>query len=339
MKKMLEQRVYTDVEFGVNYVTHLYTLAGAGFYDESYVKKYQSSVLPDDGEFLRQNANLMSFMRRDFGPFAELLYFTPAYFNFETAEEISEYFNAWNNAVKQKSFLPFARFSLHPEHGIQFFGMDNETWEQQILPLNEIFNKISQIYVVNLDYYKIKIWPEVKPILVERSESLNHRLQPNLIGKWEDCTGCKFEGAQYQIILFYAGENAPSWNNLSLDKNTAFYNLRTDYMIAMISHELGIHILRPYLKETILQDEKNIPKIDQPGIYGNVSYMASESLAAFYNERLSDGKLSTGCKSNDYSIFKQIFESLYYPNMQPLDLYMQGVNRYLELKGKATHER
>ncbi len=31
MKKMLEQRVYTDVEFGVNYLTHLYTLAGAGF--------------------------------------------------------------------------------------------------------------------------------------------------------------------------------------------------------------------------------------------------------------------------------------------------------------------
>ena len=92
------------------------------------------------------------------------------------------------------------------------------------------------------------------------------------IGKWEDCTGCKIEGAQYQIILFYAGENAPSWNNLSLDINTAL-------------------------------------------------------------------KLYTGCKSNDYSIFKQIFESLYHPNMQPLELYIQGVNRYLELKGKATPER
>lgn len=76
--------------------------------------------------------------------------------------------------------------------------------------------------------------------------------------------------------------------------------------------------------------ERTIPNLDLPGIYGRVSYTAFESLAAFYNERLSAGKFKTGFASNDYPTYKRIFDEIYNPNMEPLELYVQGVDRYLQ---------
>lgn len=325
-------RVYTDVELGVNYITHLYTLAEAGFVDEDYMKKYKGNIDPKELQYLKTNAHLMSFYNRDQGPFTGLLYFTPAYWNFQTQKEWYEYFTAWNNAVNQQDFSPFARYSLHPQYDIRLFQVDDETWEKEILPLHEVFKQITEIFVANLENYQKNIWPEVKPSLTERVKSLNQQIPPDLVEKWESLLGYEFKEEEYRVVLFFAGAHGPSWNNLSLSKNTAFYNHDEEFMIPMTSHELGVHILLPYLEETVSLYERVIPTLDLPGIYGRVSYTAFESLAAFYNERLSAGKFKTGFASNDYPTYKGIFERIYNPHIEPLELYVQSVDCYLQLK-------
>lgn len=252
------RQVFFDVELGVNYVTHLYTLAKAGFDDPAYVKQYASSLMPTSLEYLRANAELYSFYGRDQGPFADLLYFTPSYFNFETTEEFSDYFAAWDEAIKRKSHRPFEQYTLHSQHMIRFFSADDQTWKQEILPLDRVFAKIGRIYVDNFDTYKKEIWPNIHPVLIRCSQVLNQMMEPNLIEHWEECTGLQFEKEHYKIILYFAGQHGPSWNNLSLGKNSAFYNQDKEDMVAMASHEIGIHILLPHLQETIQDYERTI---------------------------------------------------------------------------------
>lgn len=199
------RQVFFDVELGVNYVTHLYTLAKAGFDDPAYVKQYASSLMPTSLEYLRANAELYSFYGRDQGPFADLLYFTPSYFNFETTEEFSDYFAAWDEAIKRKSHRPFEQYTLHSQHMIRFFSADDQTWKQEILPLDRVFAKIGRIYVDNFDTYKKEIWPNIHPVLIRCSQVLNQMMEPNLIEHWEECTGLQFEKEHYKIILYFAG--------------------------------------------------------------------------------------------------------------------------------------
>ncbi len=72
----------------------------------------------------------------------------------------------------------------------------------------------------------------------------------------------------------------------------------------MISHEVGIHILLSHLDHLIRQFEREIPRItDNPRIYGNVSYMAFESLAAFYNKKVLERYTMDVQSSNDLHYF------------------------------------
>ena len=57
---------------------------------------------------------------------------------------------------------------------------------------------------------------------LKKAQALNRKIERNLISKWEQVTGYKFQRKEYCVNLFYAGAHGPSFNNLSLDKNTAF---------------------------------------------------------------------------------------------------------------------
>lgn len=325
------KKVYTGIKFGVNYVTHLYTLAEAGFKDEKYISRYGDSVSLEDREYLKSHSKYMSFLRKDHGPFAEQLYFIPSYFNMKTKREYEEYFKAWSQAISYKSFSPISKYARYDNQFVEMFNVDEEDWEK-ILSLYPIFNRIGEIYIKNIEAYQSKVWPEIKPILTKKSHALNKRIASDLISKWEQVTGYGFKGDEYRVILFYAGDNGPSFNNLSLDKNTAFYNLEEGYMLDMISHEVGIHILKPYLSHLISRFEREIPRInDDPRIYGNVSYMAFESLAAFYNRKVLERVTMDAFSSNDYYKFRDIYNRLYHENMEPVEIYEEGVKEYINL--------
>src|SRR5690554_2813482 len=291
------KQVYTGIELGVNYVTHIYTLAGAGFRDEEYIRKYGDALPPEDREYLQNHSQYMSFAGFDHGPLAGPLYFTPSFSNMQTMKDFGDYFQAWKEAIKHQSALPLKKYRWDNDDDSEMLNADEETGDEifketlgKILEIAPIFDRIGEIYVSNIEYYSRNIWPEIEPELLKKSQELNEKIEDGLVEKWESVTGYKFKKDKYCVVLFYAGADGPSFNNLSFDKNTAYYGLDEQYMLDMISHELGIHILVPHLWDLVEKYRKEIPRINDPNISGNVSYMALESLASFYNKKVLPGE-------------------------------------------------
>jgi len=331
MKYNKRKRVYTGIETGVNYVTHIYTLAEAGFKDENYISQYEETISKEDIKYLRAHSDYMSFVRREHGLFAGQLYFIPSYFNMKTKKDYEDYFHAWDQAIKQKSALPVEKYRCYNYDYREMFKAGKERWDK-ILEITPVFNRIGEIYINNIDNYCNNIWPEIKPVLLKKSRELNKKIEDDLIKKWERVTGSGFKKDEYYLVLFYAGANGPSFNNLSLDKNTAFYDYDEGYMLDMLSHELGVHILLPDLKKSISKYEREIPRIDDPDIYGNVSYMAFESLASFYNMKVLNRDTRDIDSFIDFKKFFNIYSKLYQLNKEPLRLYNDGIKEYINEK-------
>jgi len=326
-----DDTVHVDVELGVNYVVHVYTLARAGFRDEDYEARFGRTIPASDLEFLRRNAGLLSFLRQDSGPFAGPCYFAPAGMNLASRERFARYFSAWNRALKRKSFAPLEE--LH-EPGLEkfreLFDLPDEAWRKQVLPLNPVFARIGRVFVGSFETYAREVWPTVEPVLEERARSLDAKLEPlGLVPAWETVTGYDFSDGGYHVSLYYAGRQGPSFNDTGLHKNTAYYGTDEAWFLDMISHEVGIHVMMPRLQPLLDRVRREIPRLTAPHVYGNVGYMAFESLAAYYNRKvLGRAGLDVHCP-NDPSAFLEIFGKLDGPGASPGDLFQKGVAEYV----------
>lgn len=319
-----------DCELGINFVTHLYTLANAGFTDECYYNKFQHLIPSEDIKFLQDHASLLAFDRRDHGKFAYSLFFVPAGLNFQKKSTYEEYFAAWDQAVNSKNANYLAPYSTDFGSFDSLCDVTKEEWEQIVLS-QWIFKRIGEIYCSHFDIYKNNIWPEIKEILSTRSHELLKVVPENLICKWESITKKNFICDKYSFLLYYAGAQGPSFNNLSRSKNSAFYALNTDYLIDMISHEIGIFTIQPYIWEDLHLFEEGNYTVNKAGTYRNVSYIAFESMASFYNELLLGRKTNCAKSSNDYSAFKEIYQDLYHQGYSVEGMYKQGVLSYIQM--------
>ncbi len=325
------RRVYTNCEEGVNYIVHVYTLAGAGFTDDEYVAKYKNTIPSVDLDYLRKNSGLLSFLRQDSGQFAGAFYFAPARVNLKSRDEFARYFSAWKKALAAKSFAPLAALAdAGLENYKALFALDENDWQTRIVPLIPVFTRIGEIFTNSFQSYHKNVWPEVKLQLETTVLDLNTNLAPlNLLPAWERVTGYDFGNHSYCVSLFYAGKKGPSFNDTGLYKNTAYYGMERARFLDMISHEVGIHVLMPHLSALLDKSGKEIPKIDDPYIYGNVSYMAFESMAAYYNRKvLGRDALDLYC-SNDPLAFLEIYGQLDGSGSTPEDVFRNGVEAYV----------
>jgi hypothetical protein len=323
--------VYADCEIGVNYVVHVYTLAGAGFKDEEYTARFGQTISAPDLEYLRENAGLLSFLRQDSGPFAGACYFVPAGMNLTSREAYGRYFAAWNKALEFRSFAPLEALSdraLDNSRGI--FALGENEWKKSIVPLIPVFARVGKIFTDSFEAYEKRVWPAVRPILEAKARGLNALIEPlNLIPAWEKAAGYDFGSEGYCVSLYYAGQRGPSFNDTGLHKNTAYYGMEEARFLDMISHEVGIHVLMPRLEGLLGRFRSEIPKIESPWIYGNVGYMAFESLAAYYNRKvLGRAALDVYCP-NDPLAFLEIYGKLDGPQASPEDLLRDGVREYV----------
>lgn len=318
------RKVYTSYELGINYVNHVYTLGSIGFEDTGYSKKYKHTISREDLELLTAHADSMSFRHNAGGIFKLQLYFLPALNNFETEKAWAEYFTAWEKAIKEKSFEYIERYCtgfLHDSIEESFWNTDDEMWKQGVISQLPMFMELGDVFIRNFETYKLEIWPEIEPALRERSEFLNRQLEDTAyIDKWEEVTGYDFGENDYCIVLFYAGERGPSFNNLSLYKNTAYYNKDTNFMLDMFSHELGVHLIKPHvdgLKRELLQS----------GVGAEVIYRGNETLASFFNEKV----LGRPEKNDFDQEFMRIYISLYQEGVtNPGELFEKGIKEYIE---------
>ena len=194
-------------------------------------------------------------------------------------------------------------------------------------------HSIADVYVENYDDYLESVFPEVKEDLRDRTDELNRRFRKNSIVKdWERVTGYTWKRGDYHWLLYRAGENGPSYNNLDANTNTVYYNQPIDYQVSMFSHEFGIFLMQDTI-EPIYAEMRDLVGSMADSDLTYVPWSAFESLACWYNCKIA------GKKTEDYLNFGEAdvetFCGIYYRLSKegvtdPAELYKKGILEYLK---------
>lgn len=324
-KAVGDRKLYTDVELGVNYITHIFTLGDIGFMDKDYVTKYGDYVSEEDLECLSNHKEQMSFLQHNSGDLVNEFYFIPAYNNFDTKEKWQAYFKALDDLCASKDARYMEPYAKGFDWQLGRYEYLKDMKDEDLKLVREVLAEIGKVFINNFDTYKDEIWPDVKPILESQAQAYNEMLKgQDYISAWEEVTDCSYGDNSYYIALYYAGRNGPSFNNVSLYKNTAYYNPDAqEHMIDMFSHELGIHVFMNDVRKV----QARFYKDELPG---DVIYIANETLATFYHSKIlgKQGKDSLNlCDYGFYNIYKKLYEE---GVTKPSKLMKQGMKRYIK---------
>lgn len=337
-KEEVSGKVTIDYNVGINYVTHLYTLANIGFADEEYCNKYSHTVPLEDIKTLQKYQEYLRFENGKSGLLTSNFFFIPAYANLKNKSDYQQYSHDFAMAMKNKSCATVMKYlpDNQKESFCQLFSASDEEW-QNILAVNKVFEEIMAIYVNNIDTYLKDVFPFVEKDLISRSEYLNNAVsKKNIVADWEEVTGYDWPLANKTYLLFRAGRMGPSFNNLSANVNTLYYQLDDDYTLDMFGHEFGIFLMFDSIMP-IFHDFGNVyPQYESQTNVGRVNWMAFEMLATFFNCKISGHKTLDyyNFGNSDPIAFMAIYEKLYRNGItNPKDLYEQGVNEYMKPNG------
>jgi len=295
--------IVVDTRPEINYVTHLYTLAGLGFEDEEYVSAYGSTVPAADLDILRSCSDYLIQGRGQGGELSGTFFFGVAAQKLGSAAEMQTYLDG----VLSETSLP-----------------DEAT---------DAFHRVENVYVSNYDTYLSSVYPRVENELQERINTLNGLLKGNtIIPDWENETGLKWTHGDYTFLLHRAGAHGPSYNNLSINTNSLYYNQDTEYTLSMFSHEFGIFLLSDDIMEEFgnMNALCSLSKSSRDLTY--VPWSALESLSCWYGSKIA------GKKTLDYYNFQEadaegffeIYDSLYDEGVtSATQLYKKAVKRYI----------
>ncbi|MBR5763244.1 MAG: hypothetical protein IKX93_01310 [Bacteroidaceae bacterium] len=302
-------KIVAEIRPEINYVTHLYTLAGLGFSDEEYSAKYIGSVAKADLDTLRKYKDLLSFGRGEGGMFARMFFFAVG------GETFSD-----SNALKAM----IDRYRKMAEEQVP--GQD------MTIP-----NAITKVYVDNYDRYLKEVYPQAKKDMEERQKLLNKNLRKaSFVNDWEAATGYRWNHGDYHWLLFRAGKQGPSYNDLNKNTNSVYYNQSFDYQMAMFSHEFGIFLMQDSIAPIFEEMKTYTRKLGTTKDLTFVPWGAFESLSCWFNNKIA-GKETADFKSfnnADVQTFCKIYDGLSAEGIKsPAELYRKGIMKYLTLKG------
>lgn len=298
--------ITAEIRPEVNYVTHLYTLAGLGFSDDEYIAKYGNTLPQEPLDTLRKYKDLLVFGQGEGG------YLAGPFFFGVSKENIA-------NADSMKVMMAV----LMEE------GRKMNASEEMMLAVKSI----ADVFVSQYDNYLQKVYPLVKADMEERMAMLNEKLSGNsFVADWERVTGYSWNKGDYHWLLYRAGENGPSYNNLDENTNTVYYNQSLDYQLAMFSHEFGIFLMmdsiNPVMEE--MKEYTRSLKTDRDMTF--VPWSAFESLSCWYNCKIA------GQKTVDYQNFGEadvekfciIYDGLEKIGIkEPAELYRKAILEYI----------
>lgn len=310
----VKKGLYTDVEIGVNYITHLYTLAELGFEDSKYVEQYGHTVPKEDLKVLAEHASLLSFARGQGGELSQVFYFVPASINLSSSTEWDTYYQ------NMRAYAIDGDMSIVFPYLKKMYEKTNLSPEIASKEIIDIGDQIADIFIRNFDQYEKEVWPEIQPKLAKKALKFNRELVKfNYISSWEKATGLSYKKSSLPFHLFYAGINGPSFNNLGHFENSMHYSGDILYNLDMISHEFGVLLMIPTIKEAQLRlQEEDVPQ--------EVTYLALESLAHFYNSMVLDRITLDYSDDKFVTIYEQLYSEGYHI---PLELYTEGIQQYI----------
>lgn len=322
----------TDFKFGINYVTHTYTLGNVGYTDFEYTEKYGNYISEEDKKILHQHNDLLAFGNGKTGALTSYFFFMPAYSNLKTYEEWKNYFENIQEALNNKSFDPIIEYvpverraNLDESHLVELTSVEEE------------FKKLSALFLKNLKPYIEEVYPGIMPELNKRKKYLNHLIRnKNIINMWQDKTGYTWNKGDYTYLLFRAGKNGPSFNNLSENTNSLYYNIDEKYIIDMFSHEFGIFLMYDSVMPLAQKYKEIYPDYKSKYTIGRPYWMAYEMLSVFFNIKIHNKKTMDYYTFThaDPIAFMEIYCSLYDQGItNPKEMYEKGINEYMKPGG------
>ena len=217
-KTRQEIKILMEIRPEVNYVTHLYTLAGLGFADSTYAAKYGNTLPQAAIDTLQKYKGYLTFGQGEGGMLAGPFFFGVSAENIPNVDSMQVMMNVVLNEGK-KTNAP--------------------------VDVMAAVRAIANVYVAHYDAYLKNIYPQVKADMEERRQMLSQRMQKlSFVKDWERVTGYTWHRGDYHWLLYRAGQKGPSYNNLNDSTNTVWYNQDIDYQLAMFSHEFGIFLMQ-----------------------------------------------------------------------------------------------
>lgn len=322
----------TDFEFGINYVTHIYTLGNIGFNDPEYTEKYGHYISEEDKKILQKHNDLLAFGNGKTGALTTYFFFMPAYSDLKTYEDWKNYFEHLQEAINNKSFDPI----------IDYIPVERrpnltESYLDELAAVEEEFKKLNGVFLRNFKPYLEEVYPEIVPELKERKSYLNHLIRnENIINEWQDKTGYTWNKGDYTYLLFRAGKNGPSFNNLSENTNSLYYNIGEKYIIDMFSHEFGIFLMYDSVMPLAQKYKEIYPDYNNEFTIGRPYWMAYEMLSVFFNIKIHNKKTMDYYTFThaDPIAFMEIYSDLYEQGItNPKAMYEKGINEYMKPGG------
>ena len=307
VEKTDDIKILMEIRPEVNYVTHLYTLAGLGFSDDEYVAKYGNTLPQAAFDTLQKYKEHLSFGQGEGGMLCGLFFFTFAEQNFPDADSLK----AWMDSMREEA--------------------KRQNSPQEVMDVAEA---IAQVYVDNYDNYLKNVYPQAKADMRERQEQLNEIMQNNtLVKDWERVTGYTWRRGDYHWLLYRAGIHGPSYNNLNDSTNTVYYNQFLDYQLAMFSHEFGIFLMQDSIEPIYNEMKEYTQKLNTKRDLTYLPWSAFESLSCWYNCKIA-GKETEDYRNfgeADVKTFCSIYDSLSKEGItKPAELYRKGLMEYLK---------
>ena len=302
-----EIKILMEIRPEVNYVTHLYTLAGLGFADSAYAAKYGNTLPQVAVDTLQKYKDYLTFGQGEGGMLAGPFFFGVSAGNIPNADSMRVVMNVVMNEGKKANAPADVMAAVRA---------------------------IADVYVTHYDAYLKNVYPHVKADMEERRQMLSQKMQAqSFVKDWERVTGYTWRRGDYHWLLYRAGQKGPSYNNLNDSTNTVWYNQDINYQLAMFSHEFGIFLMQDSIDPIVEEMKVYIRKLDSERDLTYVPWSAFESLACWYNCKIS-GRETADYRAfgeADVQTFCRIFDRLLKDGINdPAELYRKGILEYLK---------
>ena len=305
-KQAGEVKILFEIRPEVNYVTHLYTLAGLGFSDEEYTAKYGNTLPKEAVDTLQKYKDDLTFGQGEGGMLSGTFFFMVSAETFANADSLQKVMDKYQKMAKS-------------------YNSPDE--------IMNIANAIAKVYVDNYDRYLKDVYPQAKMDMEERQNQLSQHIEGHSFVKdWERVTGYTWNRGDYHWLLYRAGAKGPSYNNLNENTNTVYYNQSMDYQLAMLSHEFGIFLMQDSIDPIVEEMKEYIRTLKSTKDLTYVPWSGFESLACWYNCKIAGQETEDyrNFGNADVKTFCQIYDRLSAKGIiDPAELYRKGIMEYL----------
>lgn len=306
----LKKKVKVVCHKNTNYAYHMLSVAKC-VYDNEYGERYAILHDKEDLGVLKKNEKLLMCVGGEYS--GELFaYFIGIPSLLGEDINLKLYYNELAQLNWNKGLELLAETDYDSQR--EFFRAELEAFLKDESN-KKIFVQIAEVFRDNYDIYIKEIWTESQKDIEVVAQRMNKTFsEKDYISEWENILGYEYPYEQFEVILCNSIENGPEAMNI-FDKDIFQIPKEEEYnaKIDMISHEIGIFNLMPYLYDA--QNSK---------VFFS-AYHEFESLAEYFNQKLGHNLCSGMGDEQLIVMYKEMLEKD--PNMTPKEMFEKAISQ------------